>query len=83
LFVSEDLVSFTATGGLLVAVRRTSLAIALTAGLAISGVALEATAATSPNPKASTSSTTTTTMKKKPMGVGAAGSTTTTTRKKY
>ena len=70
------------------AVRRTSLAIAMTAGLAISGVAIEATAATSPNPKApSSSTTTTTTMKKKsPMAgpsTAAASSTTTTTRKKY
>ena len=69
------------------AVRRMSLAIAVTAGLAISGVAIEATAATSPNPKASSSSTTTTTMKKKSPMAGpstdAASSTTTTTRKKY
>ena len=68
------------------AVRRTSLAIAVTAGLAIAGVAVEATAATSPNPKATaSSSTTTTTMKKKSPMAGssaAASSTTTTTMKK-
>jgi hypothetical protein len=57
---------------LLVAVRRTSLALAVAAGLALSGVAVEAMAAPKVKPKTMNSSTTTTTMKK--------GSTTTTTR---
>ena len=54
------------------AVRRASLAIALTAGLALAGIAVEASAATPSKTKSMSSSTTTTTMKK--------GATTTTTR---
>jgi len=56
-----------------VAVRRTSLAIAVVAGLALTGVSVEAMATTKVKPK-SMSSSTTTTMK---------GSTTTTTMKKH
>jgi len=67
---------------LLVAVRRTSLAIALTAGLALAGVAFEASAATTPSPKASTSTTTTTMKKKAAWADPSAASTTTTTMKK-
>jgi len=67
---------------LLVAVRRTSLAIALTAGLALAGVAFEASAATTPGPKASTSTTTTTMKKKAAWADPSAASTTTTTMKK-
>ena len=55
------------------AVRRASVVLALTAGLAVAGVAVEASAATPAKTQSMSSSTTTTTMMKK-------GSTTTTTR---
>ena len=55
------------------AVRRATLALALTAGLAVAGIAVQASAATPAKTKSMSSSTTTTTMMKK-------GATTTTTR---